>query len=85
MLLVIIVNIMVLDYKLMGGMFVKKENDGLGYNVVFLCKISDFARKTLEEIEDWEMLLVDFKLLIRYVKGDGIGNVDMYLYELVVC
>ena len=81
---VIIVNIMVPDYKPTGGMFAKKENDGPGHNVVLLCKISDFARKTLEETEDWETLPADFKLLIRYVKGDGTGKVDTHPHELAV-
>jgi hypothetical protein len=81
---VIIVNIMVPDYKPTGGLLAKKENDGPGHNVVLLCKISDFARQTLETTENWDELPPDFKLLLRYVKGDGTGKVDVYPHELAV-
>lgn len=81
---VIIVNIMIPDYKPTGGMFAKKEHNGPGHNVVLLCKISDFALKTLEETEDWEDLPPDFKLLRRYVKGDGTGKVDVHPHEMAI-
>jgi len=81
---VMIVNIMVPDYKPTGGFLAKKENDGPGHNVVLLCKISDFARETLEKTDNWDELPADFKLLVRYVKGDGTGKVDVYPHEMAV-
>ena len=81
---VLIVNIMVPDYKPTGSLFAKKENDGPGHNVVLLCKMSDFARKMFEETEDWNTLPEDYRLLIRYLKGDGTGRVDTHPHELAV-
>jgi len=82
---VLIANIMVPDYKPTGGMFKKGEdNNGPGHNVVLLCKLSDFARKTLEETANWDDLPADYKLLLRYLKGDGTGRVDTHPHEIAV-
>lgn len=81
---VLIINIMVPDYKPTGGYFAKKENQGPGHNVVLLCKISDFAREKFEKTANWDDLPADYKLLIRYVKGDGTGKVDTFPHEMAV-
>lgn len=82
---VLIANIMVPDYKPTGGMFKKGEdNNGPGHNVVLLCKLSDFARKTLKETANWDDLPADYKLLLRYLKGDGTGRVDTHPHEIAV-
>jgi len=81
---VIIVNIMIPNYKPSGGLLAKKEHNGPGHNVVLLCKISDFAQKTLKETEDWDDLPPDFKLLRRYVKGDGTGKVDVHPHAMAI-
>ena len=81
---VLIANIMVPDYKPTGGMFKKGEdNNGPGHNVVLLCKLSDFARKTFEETANWDNLPADYKLLLRYLKGDGTGRVDTHPHIMV--
>lgn len=82
---VLIANIMVPNYKPTGGLFLKgQNNDGPGHNVVVLSRLSDAAQKMFEDTANWDDLPVDYKLLLRYLKGDGTGRVDSHPHAMVV-